>query len=389
VEKRLDFATRQLHADGHGKPLHAHSMPIFQSSTFAFESPEHGADLFAKKAQGHIYTRLGNPTTQALETVVADLENADEAIAFSSGMAAIQSSLLAFLASGDHVVSGDTLYGPSIRVIGEFFGRFGITSTFVDTADLKAVAAAFRPETKAVFFETPANPTCKITDIAAVAKLARERKALTVVDNTFCTPFFQRPLDLGADVVVHSATKYLNGHGDVVAGITACRKDLAAKIRSYRQEMGAILGPFDSYLFLRGVRTLSVRMERHQTNGLAVARFLEKHPAVAKVHHPGLESFPGHEIAKRQMSGFPSVFSFELKGGLAAGRELLRRVKVCTLAVSLGTLDTLIQHPASMTHAGVPAELRRKQGLTDGLVRISVGLEHPDDVCADLAQAIG
>jgi len=388
MKKKLDFATRQLHADGHDRPLHSHAIPIFQTSTFSFESPEHGADLFAKKSKGYIYTRLGNPTTEALETVLADLENAEGAVAFSSGMACIQSTLLTFLESGDHVISGDTLYGPSINVIGNFFKRLGVESTFVNSADLAEVESAFKPRTKVVFFETPGNPTCRVTDIAAVSDLARKHGALTIVDSTFSTPYLQRPLDLGADLVVHSATKYLNGHGDVVAGITAAGREKAEKVRYYRQEMGSTLGPMDSFLFLRGLRTLSIRMERHHENGMAVARFLRGHALVEKVYHPGFEDFPGHEIAARQMHGYPSVFSFELHGGLATGREFIRHLTLPTLAVSLGTLDTLIQHPASMTHAGVPKALREQQGLTDGLVRISVGLEKPEDLCDDLAQAL-
>ncbi len=387
-EKPLDFATRQLHAEGHVKPFHAHSMPIFQTSTFYFDSPEHGADLFAKKQEGHIYTRLGNPTTEALERVVADLANGDGAVAFGSGMAAIQAALLTFVQAGDHVISGDTLYGPCIHLIKDVFKRFGIESTFLDSSDLDAVREAIRPETKALYFETPANPTCRISDIAALADLAHEHGVLCMVDNTFATPYLQRPLDLGADISVHSATKYLNGHGDLVGGIVIADGEKAQAVRKFREDTGAIMGPMDSFLFLRGVRTLSLRMERHHENGLAVAEHLQKHPKTETVHHPGLPGFPGHEIAKKQMHGYPSVFSFELKGGVEAGRTLLNNVHLCTVAVSLGTVDTLIQHPASMTHAGVSKEMMEQQGLTEGMVRISVGVEKAEDVIADLDTAL-
>ncbi len=386
--KDLSFDTRLLHSEGHDKPLNSHSIPIFQSSTFYFDSPEKGADLFSGASQGHIYTRLGNPTTEALEGVMASIEEADGAVAFSSGMAAITASILPFVGSGDHVISGDTLYGPSIHLIKDVFGRFGVKSSFVDTSDLGAVRSAFRKETRLVFFETPANPTCRITDIAAVSEIAAKNKAMVVVDNTFSTPALQRPLSLGAQVSVYSATKYLNGHGDIVGGMAAAGRECIEKIRTFRKDTGAILSPFESFLFLRGLKTLGMRMRKHHENAVAAADFLKGHPKVEKVHFPGHEDFPNHAVARKQMKAWPSCFSFELRGGLDSGRRLLSSTRICTLAVSLGTLDTLIQHPASMTHAGVPREMRMAQGLTDGLVRISVGCEDAADIISDLRQAL-
>jgi methionine-gamma-lyase len=360
--RKLGFTTRQIHADGHIKPLYSHVQPIFQSSTFCFESPEQGAALFANEIEGHIYTRLGNPTTEALERVLADLEGAEDAIVFASGMASVMGALLPFIKAGDHVISGDTLYGPCLHLIGDIFGAWGITSTFVDTSDPDAVRKAIRPETRMCFFETPANPTNKVTDIKAVADICHRSGIKVVVDSTFATPYNQRPLEFGCDIVVHSATKYLNGHADVVAGCVIGTKSDMAPVKKYRGGTGAILSPFDSFLFLRGLRTLSMRMERHNSNGLRIAQFLESHPDIRKTMYPGLKSFPGREVAKRQMSGFSGMVAFEMKGGFEAAKELLKQIEVCTLAVSLGTIDTLIQHPASMTHSKVPKHLMEKQG---------------------------
>jgi len=388
AKKKHGFTTRQIHAEGHPKAALAHVQPIFQSSTFTFESPEHGAALFAHEQEGHIYTRLGNPTTEALERTLTDLEGAKETVVFSSGMAAVVGSMIPFLESGDHIVSGDTLYGPCLHLIGNVFGKWGIRSTFIDTSDLKAVKAAISPDTKFCFFETPANPTNRVTDIAAVCEVCRKAGVRVVIDNTFATPYNQRPLEHGCDIVIHSATKYLNGHGDIVGGCVLGPEEDMAVVRKFRSDTGAIMSPFDSFLFLRGLKTLSMRMDRHNRNGLAIARFLENHPDVDSVSYPGLPSHPGHEIASKQMSGFSGMIAFELKGGFEAAKELLKQIELCILAVSLGTIDTLIQHPASMTHASVPRELREQQGLTDSLIRISVGCEDVEDLIADLEQAL-
>lgn len=382
------FMTRALHAEGHEKPFHAHATPIFQTSTFYFDDVQHGADLFAHRRKGHIYTRIGNPTVEAYERVVASLEGADEAVAFSSGMAAIFGSLMSHLQTGEHIVSGDTLYGPSINLLGETMARYGIETTFVDTSDLAAVAAAIRPKTRALFLETPANPTCRITDLRAASELAHAHELVVIVDGTFATPYYQRPLELGADVSLHSTTKYINGHGDAVGGIVSASAERAAPIRKFRQDAGACLAPMDAFLNLRGVRTLGLRMERHSENALKVARFLKGHSQVSRVYFHALEDDPGHAVARRQMSGFGSTFSFEMAGGFDAARKLLGGIRMMTLAVSLGTLDTLIQHPASMTHASVPEEIMRQQGLTPEMVRIHVGLEDADDIIADLSTGL-
>jgi len=386
--KKYGFTTRQIHAEGHNKPLRAHSMPIFQSSTFLFDSPEQGAALFKGEQEGYIYTRLSNPTTQALERTLADLEGADDAAAFASGLAATDGLLMPFLTGGDHIISGDTLYGPVLNIFGTMWAKWGIKTTFINTTDLDQLKNAIRPETKFFYFESPANPTNRITDIAAVCKICHERGVKVVIDGTYATPYNQQPLSLGCDFVVHSATKYLNGHGDIVAGCVMGSKQGITSVKEYRAATGAIISPFDSYLFLRGLKTLSMRMERHNRNAQAIAEFLHNHPDVKSVAYPGLPSDPGHEIAKKQMTGYSGMIAFELKGGFEAAKELLKNTKVIILAVSLGTLDSLIQHPASMTHCKVSKELREKQGLTDSLIRLSVGCEDIDDLITDLEQAI-
>lgn len=384
------FTTRQLHADGHEKPYNAHVIPIVQNATFSFETPEDGAALFAKEKAGYIYTRLGNPTTEAVEAVVASLEDGTGALHYSSGMAAVFATVMTACKAGDHVIYGDTLYGPSITLMAQTIPKYGIESTPVDTADLESIAAAVKPNTKLIFFETPANPTLKVADIAGIVEIAKSNGVLTGLDNTFATPYFQRPLEHGVDIVVHSATKFLNGHGDVVGGFTVTADDgLYAGLRKWRTDTGSNAGPFDSWLILRGLRTLSLRMERHNENAMAVAKLLDEHPAVETVYYPGLKNFPGHDTARKQMSGYSSLLAFELSGGIEAGKRLLTNVKIATLAVSLGSVDTLIQHPASMTHAGMTPEERARAGITDGLVRLSVGIENIDDLLRDFERALG
>ena len=382
------FTTRQLHADGRTKPMNAHAMPIFLTSTFAFDSPETGADLFLGRRAGHVYSRIGNPTVETVEQVIADLENGEAAVAFGSGMAAIQAGLLSVVKAGDHVICGEALYSPSLHLITKRLADWGITSTVVDTSDVRAVEDTIRDDTKMIFYETPANPTGTITDIRALAELAQPKGILTLVDNTFASPYFQRPLDLGADLSLHSATKYLNGHGDVIGGIVVTRAELATQIRTYRRDTGGILSPFDAYLLLRGIRTLSLRMQRHHDNAMKLFEFLAGLPTVSKIYYPGDPQFPGHHVAARQMTGFGGCFSFELAGGFEAAKRLLKRLRLCTLAVSLGIVDTLIEHPASMTHVATPKEVMERQGITSGLVRISVGCEDIEDVIADLEEAL-
>jgi len=388
--KNLGFSTRAVHAGQSPDPVYGSlSTPIYQTSTFVFKDVAQGAARFAGDEEGYIYTRLGNPTQTALEEKIAALEGGEAALAFGSGMGAVSAVLMALVSQGDHVVHSSALYGCTFAFLHELICRFGVTATGVDTADLEAVKKAIQPNTKVVYIETPANPTMRLSDIRAIAEIAHQNGAKVVVDNTFMTPYYQLPLQLGADVVVHSATKYINGHGDVVAGLAISTKELMDEIRmTTLKDIGGIISPFNAWLLLRGLKTLAVRMDRHNSNGMAVAKFLEAHPAVEKVYFPGLESFAQHELAKKQMTGFGGIMSFELKGGYEAGVRLMNGVKMCHLAVSLGDVDTLIQHPASMTHSVVPEEQRQIANITPGLVRVAVGLEDVEDIIADLNQAL-
>jgi methionine-gamma-lyase len=387
--KKFGFTTRQIHADGHHKPEQAHCMPIVQTATFYFKDADEGARFFSGEEKGNIYSRIGNPTVQRVEATVASLEEGVGALAFGAGMAAINTTFLALFSKGDHLISDPTLYGPTVPLIGTSLKRFGIESTFVDMSRLDQLEAAIRPETKALYFETPSNPTLKVIDIEAVVAIAKKHGLLTIIDNTFATPYLQRPLTMGMDIVIHSATKFLNGHGDVVAGFVAVKdEELLTKIYKYRTSTGAILGPQDAFLVLRGLKTLSLRMERHEENAGKMARFLQDHPKVKQVFYPGLPDHPGHEIAKKQMDGFSSLMAFEVEGGYDGGKRMMEGVKVATLAVSLGSIDTLIQHPASMTHACMSPEERLAGGITDGLVRLSVGVEDYDDLLWGIEQGL-
>lgn len=384
------LATRCVHAGQKPDPQTGSlTTPLYQTSTFVFNSAEQGAARFAGTEPGYIYTRLGNPTQAALEEKVADLEGGEAALAFGSGMGAISAVVMALVKTGDHVVYGDTIYGCTYAFLHTILGRFGVEASSVDCSDLAAVEAAIRPNTRAIVLESPANPTMKISDIRALAGIAHQHGLKLVVDNTFMSPYLQRPLAMGADIVVHSATKYIGGHGDVIAGIAVGSKEFIDEVRvTTLKDIGAVISPFDAWLLLRGLKTLHVRMDRHSENAMRVAEFLEQHPAVERVHYPGLPNFPQHDLARRQMDGPGGIMSFELKGGMDAGRNLMNRVRLCHVAVSLGDADTLIQHPASMTHAVVPQEDRLMMGITDGLVRLSVGLEEPADIIADLRQAL-
>jgi methionine-gamma-lyase len=364
------------------------SVPIYQSSTFAFPSAEEGAARFAGTSPGPIYTRLGNPTVQALELCVAELENGCGAVATATGMASVSAVFLSMLRAGDHVVGTHPVYGPSRGLLDKYFSRFGVTFTFVGSADLDALAAAIRPETRLMFVETPANPTLDLVDLSGAAAIARKAGIPLVVDNTFAGPHLQKPLELGADLVLHSMTKSLNGHSDVVAGIVVAKD--AAHLKACREAaigFGLTIDPHQAWLVLRGIRTLGMRVERAQANAIELAAWIEKRPEVAWVRYPGLPSHPQHELAQRQMAGPGSVLAFELHGGVEAGQALMNSVRLITLAVSLGGVESLIEHPASMTHKGVPAEEQRRQGITPGLVRFAVGCEDLADLRADLEAA--
>ena len=383
------FTTKAVHAGQDPDPsVGSVSVPIYETSTFVFKNAEQGAARFAGREEGYIYTRLGNPTVRALERNVAALENGDGARACSSGMAAINTAVISVVKRGDHVISTDCLYGGTVKLFLSILSKFGVEFTLVDSSNIANVEDAVKENTKLIYVETPANPTLKLTDIRAVAEIAKEHDIITMVDNTFMSPYFQRPLELGADVVVHSLTKYLSGHSDAVGGIIVGSTGFIKTLDPTLKNTGATLGPFDAWLTLRGIKTLSLRMDRHNENALKVAKFLETHPKIGKVYYPGLESHPQHELAKKQMSGFGGVICFEVKGGLEAGVKLMNSVRLCTLAVSLGAVETLIEHPASMTHAIVPKEERLKAGITDNMVRLSVGIEDVEDIIEDLRQAL-
>lgn len=388
--RQRSLATRCIHAGQRPDPVTGSiAPPIYQTSTFAFASLEQGAARFAGAETGYIYTRLGNPTQAALEEKIADLEGGEAAVAFGSGMAAIAGVVTALVGAGDHILFGSPIYDCTYDLLMDVMRRFGVEATPVDAARPEQVERAIRPNTRLLLFETPSNPTLRLADIRALADLAHRHQITVVVDNTIMSPYLQRPLEHGADIVVHSATKYIGGHGDVVAGLAVGPAEIMARVRSTTlKNFGGIISPFDAWLLLRGLKTLAVRMERHSENALRVARYLEQHPLVMRVYYPGLESSPQYELARRQMDGFGGLLSFELLGGIEAGRTLLSAVQLCTVAVSLGDTDTLIQHPASMTHAVVPAEARAAAGISDGLVRLSVGLEAADDIIADLDQAL-
>ncbi|WP_339017775.1 methionine gamma-lyase [Fusobacterium animalis] len=389
--KKLGLGTTAIHA-GTLKNLYGTlAMPIYQTSTFIFDSAEQGGRRFALEEAGYIYTRLGNPTTTVLENKIAALEEGEAGIAMSSGMGAISSTLWTVLKAGDHVVTDKTLYGCTFALMNHGLTKFGVEVTFVDTSNLDEVKKAMKENTRVVYLETPANPNLKIVDLEGVCKVAHTNpNTLVIVDNTFATPYMQKPLKLGVDVVVHSATKYLNGHGDVIAGLVVTNKELADQIRfvGLKDMTGAVLGPQEAYYIIRGLKTFEIRMERHCKNARTIADFLNKYPKVEKVYYPGLESHPGYEIAKKQMKDFGAMISFELKGGFEAGKTLLNNLKLCSLAVSLGDTETLIQHPASMTHSPYTKEEREAAGITDGLVRLSVGLENVEDIIADLEQGL-
>lgn len=363
--------------------------PIYQTSTFAFESAQQGADRFAGTTDGFIYTRLGNPTIRALEDCVASLEEGAGGVATASGMGAVSTAYLALLEGGDHVVSTASVYGPSRTLMEKHLSKFGITSSYVDTSDLEAVRRAVRPQTRMIYVETPSNPMMQITDIEAVAALAHGCGAVLVVDSTFASPCLQQPLRLGADVVLHSVTKFINGHADIVGGILVGRDAaMAGRIRKTMTLLGCNMDPHQAFLVHRGIKTLALRIERAQSNALQVARWLEQRPEVAWVRYIGLPSHPQHALALRQMRGAGSMISFELKGGFEAGKRLMDRVHLAALAVSLGGVESLIEHPASMTHSGVPEQERIEAGISAGLVRYSVGIEDVRDLIEDLRVAL-
>lgn len=380
--KNRAFSTRCIHGgQQHDPTTGAVNVPIYQTSTYAQAAPgEH---------KGYVYARGHNPTRHAFERAMADLEDGIAGFGFGSGMAAMD-AILDLLPANAHMIASDDLYGGSYRLFERVRkGTTGLTVTYVDMSDVKNVADAIKPDTKMIWVETPTNPLLKLTDIAAVAAVAKKHNLLSVIDNTFATPALQRPLTLGIDIVVHSATKYIGGHSDVIGGVVAVgNQELADKLKFIQNATGGILGPFDSFLALRGVKTLDVRMERHCASGMKVAAWLEKHPKIEKVFYPGLPSHPQHALAKKQMSGFGGMITAVIKGDLESSRRMLSACKVFTLAESLGGVESLIEHPAIMTHASIPKEQREALGISDGLIRLSIGIESADDLISDLDEAL-
>lgn len=388
--KKLKFSTLCVHGSGGYDPATgAVGKPIYQTSTFAFDSARAGAEIFLGEREGYVYTRISNPTQNAFEKEMAFLENGEAALAFSSGMAAISSVILSLCKSGDNFISSDTLYGGSHQLFTETLPRLNIQANELDATHCENVEKAINSKTRLIYIETPANPTMSIVDIRACSKIAKKHKIPLVVDNTFATPYFQRPLELGADIVVHSATKYTGGHGDTVAGVAIGKQDYIADLRmSILRDMGGVISPLNAWLLVRGLKTLAVRMEKHQSNALRIAKYLQFHPKVTKVMYPGLKTHPQHELAKSQMSGFGGMISFEVKGGRKGGEILMDAVQLITLAVSLGDVDSLIEHPASMTHSTYKKEELEAVGISEGLVRLSVGIEDVSDIIDDLSQAL-
>lgn len=391
ITNDMGFSTKQIHSGYERNIFGALSTPIYQTSTFVFESAEQGGKRFALEEDGYIYSRLGNPTNTVIEKKLAMLEGGEAAVSAASGMGAISSVMWTFLNANDHVIAPKTIYGCTFALLKHQLPRFGVEVDFVDFRDLNNVKNAMKENTKMIYLESPANPNMYLADIQEVSKLAHSKSdCILVVDNTYCTPVIQKPLELGADLVVHSATKYLNGHGDVIAGFAVGKKELIDQVRlvGIKDCTGACLSPFDAYLLGRGMKTLSIRMEKHCSNAMKVAEFLESHSVVEKIAYPGLKSFPQYDLAQKQMKLPGAMISFEIKGGKEAGVKLMNLVKLCSLAVSLGDTETLIQHPASMTHSTYTPEERKESDIADGLVRLSVGLEDAEDIIADLKQAL-
>lgn len=378
----MKFATRAVRAGIVPDPSTGAILPpIYQTATYTLEA--------VGKNKGYDYTRSSNPTRAVLEANLASLEGAQYGVAFASGMSTVD-AVARLLSAGDHVVSTDDVYGGVSRLFDRILSRYQLGFTYVDSTDPAAIEAAIRPETKLLWIETPTNPLLKVTDLEAAARVAHEHHLLLGVDSTFATPYLLRPLEWGADLVVHSTTKYLSGHNQLIGGMALTNNaELFEKLKFVQKSVGAVPGPFDCWLALLGVKTLPLRMEKHSANGMAVASFLEAHPKVERVIYPGLASHPQHAVARRQMRNFSGMISFVLKGDINAGVTLMNSVQLCSLAESLGAVETMITHPATMTHAEVPREAREARGLTDGLVRISVGIEDPDDIIADLEQALG
>jgi methionine-gamma-lyase len=390
-KRSLGMATRAIH---HGyDPMRyegALNPPVFMTSTYAFPDAATGAARFAGTDNGFMYSRMGNPTVQVLERRIADLESAEAAVAMASGMGAITAASWSLLQSGDEIVADVTLYGCTYSYFIHGLSRFGVSTTFVDLTQPEQLARAITPRTRLVYFETPCNPNMRVIDIARVAEIAHSFGVPVMVDNTYCTPMLQRPIEFGADVVIHSATKYLGGHGDLLAGLVCGRLDAMQRVRMHglKDLTGAVMSAMDAFLILRGLKTLELRMERHCASAMELSRRLQNHPVVTQVIYPGLAGFPQYEVAKQQMSAFGGMIAFEIRGGSPAGHRFMDALDLVTCAVSLGDAETLVQHPATMTHSAYTPEERAHHEITDGMLRLSVGLENLEDIWSDLDQAL-
>jgi len=387
--KDVDFQTKCVHSGIEEYEYGSVVPPIYQTSTFKFKSAQHGASLFAGEEKGYIYTRMANPTIEAMENAIAELEGGYKALGCASGMAAVHTIFASLLSTGDHVVCSASVYGPTSTLLNTVMKKFGVETTFVDSSDIEDVKQAIKPNTKVIYIETPGNPTLCISDLEEISKLAKSVNAKVVVDNTFMSPALQNPLMLGVDIVMHSLTKFLNGHADVVGGIIVVKgEETYTHFRKTLNQIGGVIDPFNSFLVHRGLKTLAIRMEKHSSNAQKIAEYLEKHPLVNNLIFPGLQSHPQYELGLKQHKDVGGIIKFEVKGGIEAGKILMNSVQLCQLAVSLGGVETLIQHPASMTHFSMGKEARLAASITDGLVRLSVGIENSDDLIADLEQAL-
>jgi methionine gamma-lyase len=388
VPKSKGFSTKAVHAGEKWDAMTGAAItPIYETSIFGFSSTKELIDVMGRKSAGYVYTRYGNPTWRAAEKKMAELEATEDAAVFSSGMAAIATTVFTLVSSGDHVVSTRDVYGGTLALFKNVLPKFSVQISLVEATNLREMESAIKDNTKMIFIETPTNPTLKIVDIPKLAGLARRKGIKVVVDNTLASPYNQRPIDLGADIVVHSATKYLGGHNDITAGVVAGSKDFIQKLVEMRKHLGGVLDPHAAWLLLRGLKTLALRMERHNSNGIQIAEYLQKHPKVKKVYYPGLQSHAQHSVAKRQMKGFGGVVSFEIKGNFETTTKFVDNLKLCYLAGSLGGVETLVMQPVTSSHYYVSKEDRAKAGITDELVRLALGIEDPEDIIADLDQA--
>ena len=388
VSKGKGFSTKAVHAGEKQDPsTGAVVTPIYETSVFAFSNTKELINVMSEKAEGYIYTRYGNPTVRAVERKMAELEGAEDVAVFSSGMAAIATTIFTLVSSGDHVVSTLDLYGGTLAFFKDVLPKFGVELSFVEATDFDEMKSAIRKNTKVIYAETPTNPTLKLVDVSKVAKLGKKKGIKVVVDSTFASPYNLKPIEFGVDVVVHSATKYLGGHNDVTAGMAGGSESCIQKLKEMRKNLGGTLDPLAAWLLLRGLKTLGLRMEKHNLNGMLVARYLEEHPKVKRVHYPGLQSHPQHSIAKQQMKGFGGVVSFEIKGDIETTIKFVDNLKLCFLAASLGGAETLATQPVACSHYFVSPEDRKKAGITDQMVRLALGIEDPEDIIADLEQA--